>query len=537
MVVEGMVLEVGSRVRLRQDGSSRRAVLACDNDNSLELLLDDGSEETVLDRSLVSNIEVFEQASDTELDEREVGAWKALGNKLFSELRDYEAADEYYQRGLQLIEPRLSIGQTVSIVGEAELTEAMIASMDGDTADLICLFPPEHEDEELDGFPCASLWPIAKEQAVLQCSLYLNRTRCLLKQTTPQAPASACICAGRAVALVQHASHMEHETVDDQLHFNASFLLAKALTRCCKLSEARKVASKLASLLSSCNFEEGDAVAKRLRQVRQLLEDIKGRKEVAKKSGKKLAKEVAKWVGSAMKGVECEDGKMKRQQQKKERPRLAKKAGGKWGAVHSAGVDEADGSGDEEVKMEDPEVARAHASRRAWLSFGMLVLMVAPALIGWLTTINGYMVETDAWHHAGVGLGMWGGYEEEVYELYATHNPSMLGKVPGLMRKWTGRERHLVRKIRKKYERGAKKKKGGAKGKRGKSKKGKKGTGGGTRKKEHAKRREEMDAEAAEHIPTEAMDSEDKDSTDNDDKDAEDDIIDLDVLDAATDEL
>jgi hypothetical protein len=527
------MMVIGGRVRLRQEKSSRRAILACDNEISVELLFDDESEEIVTDRSLISDLEDFER-DDEQGGERDVASWKALGNKLFSELRDYEAADEYYQHALELLEPKLSIGQTVAIEGENELTEAMISSIDdsGDRSDLICLWPPENEDEELDNFPSHALYPITN-QPVLQSSLYLNRTRCLLKlplvlkQNTSEAPACACTCAARAAALLQHATRSvdPSTSIDDQLQFSSIFLLAKALIRSQKLSEAKKVASKLTPLCDGGESAEG---AKRMRQVWQLQEEIKDKKEAAKKSGKKLAKEVAKWVGSAMKGVECSnDGTLKRDKEKKAEKkgaRLVKRKGGQWAAADGNDEAQAEEAGSDEV--EDPEDARAHASRRAWLSFLMLLLVAVPSLLGWLITINGYMEKTDGWHHVGVGMGITSPYDVQVSELYARHNPDNLGRVHTLLKKYAGREQKLLRKIRRKYERG---------GKKGQQMGGKKISKGRARKTETTRReemrREEMEAEAEEHMARAAGEGGAQEGNAQDDGDE--DVIDLDALDSA----
>ena len=120
---------VGERVRFAQaGGSSRRALVACCEDGRLELLLDDGREQVVT-VDAVSPLLEFELAAAEEQESRSAEDWKEFGNTLFSSAKDYEAAEEYYRRGLRQIEPPISIGQTVAVIthDRADFAEAMVS--------------------------------------------------------------------------------------------------------------------------------------------------------------------------------------------------------------------------------------------------------------------------------------------------------------------------------------------------------------------------------------------------------------------------
>jgi curved DNA-binding protein CbpA len=107
---------------------------------------------------------------------------------------------------------------------------------------------------------------------------------------------------------------------------------------------------------------------------------------------------------------------------------------------------------------QDQAGREANATKRM-LSFMLLMLVVLPAGLGWLATMDDYFKKEDIVHRVGVKLGLVPTYREQVHMLY-----SKLGvpqktntEVKQLLRKYVGKERKLLTKIEKKYRTGKKK--------------------------------------------------------------------------------
>ena len=147
-----------------------------------------------------------------------------------------------------------------------------------------------HGDEsEEDGVPLSRIIKCAAaEDMALQVSLYLNLARCHL--ALPHSAATAAAYTERAVALASWA----HQAGVGELqpHVTAVYLRAKAQLARKKYREA------LADAETCVSLDPNN------KQAASLLKNIPVHQERARKKDRKLAKEVAAWVGEAMEDVE-----------------------------------------------------------------------------------------------------------------------------------------------------------------------------------------------------------------------------------------
>jgi curved DNA-binding protein CbpA len=120
---------------------------------------------------------------------------------------------------------------------------------------------------------------------------------------------------------------------------------------------------------------------------------------------------------------------------------------------------------------------------RRLLSFMLLLLVVLPAGLGWLSTMEHYVAQQDIIHRTGVQLGLTPTYYEQVCLLLCTRSndapliilvhcplqvqamytrldlPEKSGKeIRALLRKYRGREGRLLEKIEKKHRKGRREK-------------------------------------------------------------------------------
>jgi hypothetical protein len=164
---------VGSLVRLVGPDNSRRVTIACLNDDGTADAFvethNQSSEEIIQDSiniqvSSLHPLQPFESAPLKDITPKD---HKRHGNVLFK-LRDYIAADELYAKGEHALVQPVSVGAIVGVPAgnDGWGSIAMVSSVeeDGSYADLMCLLPLEHEDEEVDNVPVNSLFTIAAQQ-------------------------------------------------------------------------------------------------------------------------------------------------------------------------------------------------------------------------------------------------------------------------------------------------------------------------------------------------------------------------------------
>ena len=98
---------------------------------------------------------------------------------------------------------------------------------------------------------------------------------------------------------------------------------------------------------------------------------------------------------------------------------------------------------------------------RAKYSFWLMIMMALPMMVSLLPIydfVSAKMEEHDVAHYVGVRFGVTDSYEEQVRELYEKHAPWKMenqtefnGHVWGLMNRWSGKERKLLKRLHRKY--------------------------------------------------------------------------------------
>ena len=87
------------------------------------------------------------------------------------------------------------------------------------------------------------------------------------------------------------------------------------------------------------------------------------------------------------------------------------------------------------------------------LSLFLLMLMVLPAGVAWLSTMYQHIAEDDFVHQVGVQFGLTPTYHEQIRMLYSSLGvPQKTDReIQKLLRKYRGKEPKLLKKIRRKY--------------------------------------------------------------------------------------
>ena len=330
----------GQRVRV-SDGaaSSRRALLLCLHAEGCDVEFEGTDEEesnvrlsritTLLDFEVGSARGATESANDT-FDTPPAPAraeqHKQQGNQLFK-LHDHAAAAEEYAAGLRALrlEARLSTGARCLVKpaeggGKVRGALLMVLNEDEGTADLLfeaTSCPPlatlaeglaegeEAEeavadvDEEEDGVPVARLIAIHPRRPALQCALSLNLARCSL---VAQDWAVGLARARRAEVIAAH------DTVEPlaaaPLRRTGLFLSARAALGMQRFGQAASLTARLMAAAPEGDDPADVAAAAAVRRdARLLLREIQTRSAEVRRSNKRLAQAVGKWVATAMEQV------------------------------------------------------------------------------------------------------------------------------------------------------------------------------------------------------------------------------------------
>jgi len=217
---------------------------------------------------------------------------KEHGNIIYK-LADFTSAAEQYRAAISNLAGPATVGAGCEVlVKRAErikegpmMQAAVVLCAEDDSVDIMY-----HEDDsEEDGVPLVRIIKCGPhETAPLQTSLYLNLARCYL--SLPQSASTAVQYAERAVALATWAK--KTGTGPGASHTTALYLRAKAHLARKRYKEALK------DVEAALELDPGN------KQALGLLNKIPKEQERSKKSDRRLAKEVAAWVGGAMEEVE-----------------------------------------------------------------------------------------------------------------------------------------------------------------------------------------------------------------------------------------
>ena len=320
---------------LQSNGSRQRGTVSFINDEeninkTYDIIYDarNGNvEECGVQPSRLSPFEDFEL--DTSPERRTANQLKEDGNALFR-LKDYDAAMSYYQSSLcTLLRPfSFSVGSTVLVQRSPSV---YVSGMICDVNDSDSLYEVVYDDEQQEdstepgsrlvslatAYPDNSSVPITQtvapssssalssspiEQPIdpieLQRSIYMNLTRCCLQKPVPT-PGWACKYATLAVAITKYnnnqTNNQDHEKGVKQLA-DALFLRCKSFLAASRPHLARTDAIELQSL------DQPKAT--------QLIKEIDAFLLKRQKSNRKLARDVAEWVETAMQiHQNCKDTK------------------------------------------------------------------------------------------------------------------------------------------------------------------------------------------------------------------------------------
>ena len=318
-----MSYSIGSKVRVlhERNGSRQSGTVSLINDENTYDIIYDGNnneEECGVSLSRLSPVESFE------LDDLEcytANQLKEFGNVLFR-LKDYDAAVNYYRLSLStLLRPfSFSVGSTVLVQkSPSSYVSGMIADVN-DSSDTL-LYEVVYDDEQLEDsiepesrllllattYPDNSSEPTSQtvvpsaaavvglssssEQSIdpieLQRSIYMNLIRCCLQKPVPT-PGWACRYATFAVAIT-HYNNL-HNNSDPE---KGRKQLADALYLRCKsfLTASRPQLARIDAI----ELQTMDPI-----KATQLLKEIDAFCVKRQKSNRKLAKDVAAWVETAM---------------------------------------------------------------------------------------------------------------------------------------------------------------------------------------------------------------------------------------------
>jgi tetratricopeptide (TPR) repeat protein len=387
-----MGFHVGSVVRVVSEGQSRKALVTCVDAEEVEVIFNDDESEGTVNSAAVRRLEPFEIDPGENAGAEEL---KLRGNALFA-LQDYGAALELYEQALGVAVAPVSVGATV-LVGMwhgryALLRAATVCDVQGDTVDVIY---DDGAEEDEDGVRRDTVTAVANgeqaqaiTQAALQCALCTNAARCALKR---RAPAEAITWCQTAHAVNEHitrtllASAAAAEGGEDgdgddddggdgngdfalgrsqrvtqtqqrpallacsERAFALSFLLAKANLRMNRVPQATRSFRHMRALCQpgagageEGEDEDDDASGGRVQvqptagQRRDMVcmqQQLGQTKKAVASSNKRLAKEVAHWVGKSMEGQQEEEEHelvtdLRRKQQRQQRQQEEAKRGG-----------------------------------------------------------------------------------------------------------------------------------------------------------------------------------------------------------------
>lgn len=316
---------IGSKVRVlgkeERNGQQKLATISLVDDSSYGIIYDDDCEEVAVSPSRLSALLPWEHLPLHRYDALEL---KEFGNALFR-IKDYDAAVRYYKASLDVLlrTVKLSVGTTVLVAkSPSEYVSGMIADANA-SGSYEVIFDEEELDDE-SNVPASRLIVVAtnrressnhrddsKEQSELdrtdvvelQRALYMNLARCSF-QKQPPLPGWAVRWSTLALAVTLYKQQQSNagssndrttEKGDNEApSSNAPKQLADALYLRCKafIAASRpQFARKDAQVLTQLDSSKADA----------LMKEIDAFCLRRQKSNRKLAKDVASWVETAMK--------------------------------------------------------------------------------------------------------------------------------------------------------------------------------------------------------------------------------------------
>jgi hypothetical protein len=249
--------EIGTKVRvIKNTDFSSIGLISFYNeeDNTYDVVLENGKEENRINIARISNLEAFE----IERDELTSTPFKCKedGNKLYK-LNDFGAAAQLYSEGLRLLlKKRMSIGTAVIIFidNEIEMRHGIVAGIDEQSKQVDIIYDNleenyDEKEEEEDGISMKRVIALAdNEELEIQRALYLNLARCSVKL---RSVGWSVRWSSMAVAISRYMHHNTDKSNSTNicdskpLLADALYLRAKCLLSASRPKLATKVSNKL----------------------------------------------------------------------------------------------------------------------------------------------------------------------------------------------------------------------------------------------------------------------------------------------------
>ena len=321
---------IGNTVRVPFGAGTRRAMI-CDvnGDGTLDVIFEASSgvpaAEATVPADTATRLERFEtedaRAGEKD-DEAKANRLKEEANALFK-LKDSIAAGERYKLALATLKRAfadVSVGAGVLLSSGGRCRAGTVMGVDdggaGAALDVMYDLEPRallrelgggddadgdgggDEDEEEEGVPRKRVNAViapTPSSLKLQLALYLNLARCaaaLGRASSPQAVACCTLAGGLAGAALARGDG----GADGARDARAKYVTAKVLRAKAHLEGARVRNAARDSAVAS-------ALDPQSREVKLLAQNVERAKRTALKANKKLAKEVTKWVATAVEGA------------------------------------------------------------------------------------------------------------------------------------------------------------------------------------------------------------------------------------------
>lgn len=300
------IVAVGSRVRVldeRSEFANVGMISVVDEANHTADIMYDNEKLNEECQVSFGRLRFLEPWEEDVVPSRDPNELKEFGNTLFT-LKDFTAAMKLYQRAIKEIDAMLvpSVGGNVLISENGDVQMGMISSdLDNDQYEVLLT---NNEDEKI--YPKSALICLPAEQSLLLLlrSVYMNLSRCAMKKSFK---GWAVHYTSMAIAIVQT---MLTDSTDR--HNNASatstelqkqlndglYLRAKALLTACRPARAKLDAQQLRI--------NGD-----VKRAEQLEKEISTFKQQRQKQDRRLAKDIAAWIDTAM-STQQQEGKKKK---------------------------------------------------------------------------------------------------------------------------------------------------------------------------------------------------------------------------------
>eukprot|EP00300_Choanocystis_sp_HF-7_P007966 c15618_g1_i2.p2 GENE.c15618_g1_i2~~c15618_g1_i2.p2 ORF type:complete len:134 (+),score=26.01 c15618_g1_i2:29-403(+) len=111
--------------------------------------------------------------------------------------------------------------------------------------------------------------------------------------------------------------------------------------------------------------------------------------------------------------------------------------------------------GEERAAGTDRNDDDKQASKINWTAFALCVLIVLPGVVGAVMRVTDLAGSTDFGksisRYFGFASSTSKSYRDRVVEFYREHNPTKLGEVNKLLKKYKGKEEELIENLNRKY--------------------------------------------------------------------------------------